>query len=54
MDKPMDRVKEKQASREEDVRAIAAGEMSQEDLRKKNGRFNFPNAKLLWDKVKLY
>lgn len=48
------RAVEKQASRDEDAHALAAGDITQEELRKKNGRFVFPNAKLLWDKAKLY
>lgn len=36
------RIREKRASREEDERALKAGEISQEQLAKKNGVFGFP------------
>jgi hypothetical protein len=41
------RMREKQASRQEDARRLAAGEITQEELRRENGRFVFPNAKLV-------
>lgn len=43
---PMERVREKVASREEDARAIAAGEKSAEQVRHENASFAFQNARL--------
>lgn len=37
---PKDRVREKQASREEDERALASGEKTREDLKRENGIFH--------------
>lgn len=37
------RAAEKQASRDEDARRLAAGEVSREQLSKENGSFSFPN-----------
>jgi hypothetical protein len=39
---PDERAREKQASRDEDERRLAAGEVSREQLRRENGRFAFP------------
>jgi hypothetical protein len=47
------RMREKQASREQDAADLASGKISQEELRQKNGKFAFPNAKLLLDKARL-
>lgn len=40
---PEDRAAEKRRSREEDERALEAGEISREELRRKNGHFVFPH-----------
>jgi YgiT-type zinc finger domain-containing protein len=49
---PIERAREKQASRDEDQRRLDAGEITREELRKENGKFAFPNAKMLLDKAK--
>ena len=49
---PKDRAKEKALSREADAKALESGDLTQEELRAKNGKFAFPNAKILWDKIK--
>jgi hypothetical protein len=40
---PDERAREKQRSREEDVRALASGEKSRDELRRENGHFAFRN-----------
>lgn len=45
---PTERAREKQASRDEDARAIASGEKTVEQVRRENGAFAFPR-----DRVKL-
>jgi hypothetical protein len=39
-----ERVREKQRSREEDARRLAAGEVTRDQLRRENGHFAFPGA----------
>lgn len=46
------RMLEKKAAREQDAADLASGKISQEELRRKNGRFVFPDAKILWDKAR--
>lgn len=46
------RQKEKQASRDEDARAFAAGEKTVEQLQKENCKFSFPGAVINWDSAK--
>jgi hypothetical protein len=41
-----DRAREKQASRDEDARALASGEKTSDDLCRENGLFAFPEAEL--------
>lgn len=43
------RVRAKQMSREEDERALASGEKTQEQIQKENGIFSFTNAKIIFD-----
>jgi len=43
---PEQRAREKQASREEDARALAAGEMSAQTLARVNGAFAFPRQRI--------
>jgi hypothetical protein len=43
---PEQRAREKQASRDEDARALASGEKSREQLRRENGAFAFPKERL--------
>jgi len=43
---PNERAREKAASRQDDARAIAAGEKSVEQVRRENASFAFPNARL--------
>jgi hypothetical protein len=43
---PKERARDKQHSREEDARALASGEKSREELRRENGHFVFPNARI--------
>ena len=43
---PKERAREKQRSRDEDARALAAGEKSREQLQRENGHFTFPNARV--------
>ena len=50
---PVHRIEQKRRSREEDARVLASGEKTREQLRKENGIFSFPNAKIIWDKTKL-
>lgn len=45
------RAREKAAARAEDERALASGEITREDLRKKNSMFYGMKTKILWDKV---
>lgn len=40
------RAEEKRKSREEDARALAAGEITREELRKRNGHFAFKNVRI--------
>ena len=49
-----DRAREKQDSRDEDRRALDAGERSRDDLRAENGAFAFPDARYLPSKSRLY
>lgn len=46
---PAVRAQEKAASREEDARALASGEKSQEQLRAENGAFAFPRDRIVVD-----
>ena len=39
---PSERARDKQRARDEDARALASGEKSQDDLRRENGHFAFP------------
>lgn len=48
----MDRQAEKELARQKDQADLKSGRTSTEDLRRKNGRFVFPDAKILWDKAK--
>jgi len=41
-----DRAKEKQASRDEDARALASGEKTREQLNRENGAFCFPRERI--------
>jgi hypothetical protein len=41
---PKERAREKERSRDDDVRALAAGEKTAEQLHRENGHFTFPNA----------
>jgi hypothetical protein len=43
---PLERAREKQASREEDARALAAGEKTREQLKRENGHFVFPRVEI--------
>lgn len=43
---PEQRAREKQASREEDARAVAAGEISPQALARRNGAFAFPHERM--------
>jgi hypothetical protein len=43
---PEERAREKQASREEDARALASGEVSRQDLARANGAFAFPRGRV--------
>lgn len=43
---PEERAREKQASRDEDARALASGEKSREQLKKENSAFAFPRERL--------
>ncbi len=47
---PAERAREKQASRDEDARAIAAGEKTADQVRRENGAFAFPRdrVRLTW------
>jgi hypothetical protein len=40
---PKERAREKQASRDEDARALASGEKTRTKLRRENGHFAFPD-----------
>lgn len=46
---PKERAREKQLSREQDERDLASGAKTREQLRRENGFFAFPTAKILWD-----
>lgn len=46
---PAERAREKAASREEDVRALASGEKSREQLSAENGAFAFPRDRIRLD-----
>jgi hypothetical protein len=43
----------KQESREADDRALASGEKSREELRRENGLFVFPRAKINYERSQL-
>ncbi len=43
---PTERAREKQASRDEDVQALATGEKTVEQLRKENAAFAFPRSRV--------
>jgi hypothetical protein len=43
---PEERAREKQASRDEDARALASGEKSREQLCRENGAFAFPRDRI--------
>jgi hypothetical protein len=43
---PQERAREKQRSRDADARALASGEKSRDELRRENGHFAFPNARV--------
>jgi hypothetical protein len=43
---PEERAREKQASRDEDARALASGEKNREQLKRENGAFSFPRERL--------
>ena len=43
----------KQGSREADERALASGEKSREELRRENGLFVFPRAKINYERSQL-
>lgn len=49
---PSDISAEKARSRAEDEYALTSGQKTREQLRKENGRFAFPNAKMLLHKAK--
>lgn len=46
---PQERAREKQRSRDADAEALASGRISREQLRRDNGHFAFPNARVDWD-----
>lgn len=46
------RMREKQASRDQDAADLASGKTTQDELRRKNGKFAFPDAKILWDQAR--
>jgi hypothetical protein len=43
---PKERAREKKRSRDEDARALAAGEKSRDELRRENGLFAFPRVRV--------
>jgi hypothetical protein len=43
---PKERAREKKRSRDEDARALAAGEKSRDELRRENGHFAFPRVRV--------
>jgi hypothetical protein len=43
---PKEREREKKLSRDEDARALAAGEKSRDELRRENGHFAFPRVRV--------
>jgi hypothetical protein len=49
---PEQRAEEKRRSRAADASAVASGEKTRDDLRRENGSFAFPNARIRWDLVK--
>jgi hypothetical protein len=49
---PEQRAEEKRRSRVADANALASGEKTRDDLRRENGHFAFPNARIRWDLVK--
>ncbi len=49
---PAARAAEKARSRQDDENALATGAKTREDLRRENGLFVFPDAKLLLSKAK--
>lgn len=51
---PDERAAEKRRSREEDERALQAGEISREALRRKNGHFASPNVRINLTDVEAY
>lgn len=48
---PEERAREKQRSRDEDARALAAGEKSREDLRRENGAIGLVKCRVRLDKA---
>jgi hypothetical protein len=46
---PKERAREKQLSRDQDERDLASGTKTREQLRRENGIFVFPDARILWD-----
>lgn len=49
-----DRVEEKRKAREQDANDLASGKTTREELRKKNGLFNFPKVKINYTDVKKF
>lgn len=49
---PEQRAREKQASRDEDERALASGQKSREQLKHENGAFAFPRDRLRLEQFK--
>jgi hypothetical protein len=49
----VDLIRAKQESREADERALASGKKSREDLRRENGLFVFPRAKINYERSQL-
>lgn len=43
---PAQRAEEKQEARDRDEQALASGEKNQEQLRRENGAFTFPHARI--------
>jgi hypothetical protein len=48
------RQKEKQTSRDEDQRQLDCGEITRDELRKRNGLFAFPNVKINFKSAKSF
>ena len=46
------RAEEKQKSRDQDEEDLRTGKITREELRKRNGAFAFPNAKIMFDEAK--